>query len=75
MTTVFHRDDDGTIRLFWASELLYAAPDPGQDPRAAGTIEPFWDMFDLLPGGRPNFHEQLQYGCCHAALHAGGSHA
>jgi predicted dithiol-disulfide oxidoreductase (DUF899 family) len=38
--------------------------DPGQDPRAQGTIEPFWNMLDLMPGGRGNFEEQLQYHCC-----------
>ena len=60
----FKRDPDGTIRFFWASELCFAPADPGQDPRAAGTIEPFWNMFDLTPDGRPNFDEQMQYDCC-----------
>jgi predicted dithiol-disulfide oxidoreductase (DUF899 family) len=64
MMTAFKRELDGTIRFFWASELMFAPSDPGQDPRAAGTIEPFWNMFDLTPGGRPNFNEQLQYDCC-----------
>jgi len=67
MILVFKRDTDGTIRLFWASELVYAESDPGQDHRAAGTIEPFWNMFDLGPHGRPDFHEQLNYDCCGAA--------
>lgn len=58
---VFKRGRDGAIRFFWASELIFAPLDPGQDQRAAGTIEPFWNMFDLTPGGRPNFEEQLQY--------------
>jgi predicted dithiol-disulfide oxidoreductase (DUF899 family) len=62
--TVFKRDADGSIRLFWASELMFAPADPGQDPRAAGTVEPFWNMLDLTPGGRPDFSEQLQYDCC-----------
>ena len=65
--TVFKRDADGSIRFFWASELMFAPADPGQDPRAAGTIEPFWNMFDLTPGGRPDFNEQLQYDCCTGA--------
>jgi predicted dithiol-disulfide oxidoreductase (DUF899 family) len=63
--TVFKRDPDGTIRLFWASELGFAPTDPGQEPRALGPLEPFWNMFDLTPGGRPDFREQLQYDCCH----------
>jgi predicted dithiol-disulfide oxidoreductase (DUF899 family) len=70
MTLVFKRDEDGTIRLFWASEMLWAGSDPGQHHRAAGTIEPFWNMFDLTPGGRPDFDEQLQYECCHGAQKA-----
>jgi predicted dithiol-disulfide oxidoreductase (DUF899 family) len=68
---VFKRDGDGTIRFFWASEIMFAPSDPGQDHRAAGTVEPFWNMFDLTPGGRPDFNEQLQYRCCSA----GGPHA
>lgn len=66
MTLVFKRDVDGTIRLFWASDLVWTESDPGQDHRAAGTIEPFWNMFDLTPGGRPEAHEQLEYACCEA---------
>ena len=64
LMTVFTRDPDGTMRLFWASELGFAPREPGQDPRALGPLEPFWNMFDLTPGGRPEFHEQLQYDCC-----------
>lgn len=64
MTLVFKRGRDGTIRFFWASELMFAPTDPGQDQRAAGTLEPFWNMFDLTPQGRPDFNEQLQYECC-----------
>ncbi len=58
---VFHRTGE-TIRHFWASELLYAPSDPGQDPRHTGTIEPLWNMFDLTPEGRaPDWDEQLSY--------------
>lgn len=68
MAVVFQRHPDGTIRLFWASELVFAESDPGQDSRAVGTIEPFWNMLDLGPRGRPDFHEQLEYDCCHGAV-------
>jgi predicted dithiol-disulfide oxidoreductase (DUF899 family) len=64
LMTVFKRDRDGTIRLFWASELDVAPTDPGQDPRGLGTLDLFWNMFDLTPNGRPDFNEQLEYGCC-----------
>jgi predicted dithiol-disulfide oxidoreductase (DUF899 family) len=64
LMTVFKREPDGAIRFFWASELGSAPREPGQDPRALGPLEPFWNMFDLTPGGRPDFSEQLQYDCC-----------
>ena len=67
ITLVFKRGRDGAVRFFWASELMFAPTDPGQDQRAAGTLEPFWNMFDLTPGGRPEFDEQMQYDCCHGA--------
>ncbi len=61
MINVFHRDG-GTIRHFWGSELLYAPTDPGQDPRHASTIEPAWNLFDLIPEGRGgDWEEQLRY--------------
>jgi predicted dithiol-disulfide oxidoreductase (DUF899 family) len=62
---VFERRD-GVIRHFWASELLYAPTEPDQDPRHLGTLEPAWNLFDLLPSGRgADWDEQLDYACCH----------
>jgi predicted dithiol-disulfide oxidoreductase (DUF899 family) len=63
--TVFKRDPDGTIRLHWASELLFERTDPDQDPRHLGTVEPLWTLFDLTPAGRPAKDEQIEYSCCH----------
>jgi len=60
MLNVFHRDG-GAIRHFWGSELFYAPAEPGEDPRHVGTLEPLWNMFDLTPEGRPDWHEQLSY--------------
>jgi len=61
MLNVFHRDGD-TIRHFWGSEMLYAPPDPGQDPRHVGTIEPLWNLYDLTPEGRgADWDEQMSY--------------
>jgi predicted dithiol-disulfide oxidoreductase (DUF899 family) len=68
LITVFRRGPDGTIRLFWASEMLFAPIDPGQDHRAAGTLEPLWNLFDLGPNGRPSFDEQLSYDDCACAV-------
>jgi predicted dithiol-disulfide oxidoreductase (DUF899 family) len=62
--TVFKRWPDGVIRLHWASELIHAPSDPGQDPRHLGTVEPIWTLFDLTPGGRPSADEQIEYPCC-----------
>lgn len=63
--TVFKRWPDGVIRLHWTSELVSAPTEPGQDDRHLGTVEPLWTLFDLTPGGRPQAHEQMEYGCCH----------
>jgi predicted dithiol-disulfide oxidoreductase (DUF899 family) len=61
MLNVFQRDGD-VIRHFWASELLSAPTEPGQDPRHVGTLEPLWNFFDLTPQGRPaDWEEQLSY--------------
>jgi predicted dithiol-disulfide oxidoreductase (DUF899 family) len=35
--------------------------DAGQEPRHVGTLEPLWNLFDLTPEGRPDWHEQLSY--------------
>ena len=61
MLTVFHRDGE-VIRHFWSSELFYAPAEPGEEPRHVGTLEPLWNLFDLTPHGRPDWHEQLSYG-------------
>jgi predicted dithiol-disulfide oxidoreductase (DUF899 family) len=61
MLTVFRRSGD-VIRHFWSSELLYAPVDPGQEPRHVGTLEPLWNLFDLIPEGRPvDWVEQFSY--------------
>ena len=61
MLNVFHRGRK-VIRHFWGSELFYAPSEPGQDPRHVGTVEPLWNLFDLIPEGRgTNWDEQLSY--------------
>jgi predicted dithiol-disulfide oxidoreductase (DUF899 family) len=61
---VFRRDGD-VVRHFWASEMLDAPSDPGQDPRHLGTVEPAWNMFDLMPCGRgEDWNEEMEYDCC-----------
>jgi predicted dithiol-disulfide oxidoreductase (DUF899 family) len=54
---VFVRDGEG-FRHTWASELVYAPRDDGQDPRHVDFIWPIWNVLDVTPAGRgnePNF--------------------
>lgn len=51
IVNVFRRDGD-VIRHFWASELLFEPPLPGQDSRHNDTIDAGWPMLDLIPEGR-----------------------
>lgn len=49
--SVFRRDGDG-IRHFYSTELLYVAPDPGQNPRHIDMMWPLWNLLDMVPEGR-----------------------
>jgi predicted dithiol-disulfide oxidoreductase (DUF899 family) len=61
MMNVFRREGD-RITHFWGSEMLDAPTEPNQDPRHLGTLEPSWNMFDLMPHGRGvDWDEQLDY--------------
>lgn len=51
MLNVFSRQD-GAIRHFWASEMLYAPCDPGEDPRHVDMLWPLWNALDCTPEGR-----------------------
>jgi predicted dithiol-disulfide oxidoreductase (DUF899 family) len=57
---VFRRDGK-TVRHFWGSELLYVPPEPGQEYRHNDLLDPVWNMFDVTPEGRGDFHPQLEY--------------
>jgi predicted dithiol-disulfide oxidoreductase (DUF899 family) len=48
---VFVRDGDG-FRHTWATELMFAARDEGEDPRHVDSIWPVWNVLDMTPGGR-----------------------
>jgi predicted dithiol-disulfide oxidoreductase (DUF899 family) len=58
---VFRRDANGTIRHFWASELLYVPPEPGQEYRHNDLLDPLWNMLDVTPEGRGDFEPKLDY--------------
>ncbi|MGE5866592.1 MAG: DUF899 family protein [Rhizobacter sp.] len=60
--TVYRRDADGKVRLFWASEMTDKMADPGQDPRDAPDIASLWSILDLTPEGRgTDWYPQLSY--------------
>jgi predicted dithiol-disulfide oxidoreductase (DUF899 family) len=61
MLNVFHHDGDGAIRHFWGSEVLYVPPEPGQEYRHNDLLDPLWNMLDLTPEGRGDFHPRLNY--------------
>src|SRR5690348_3446037 len=59
---VFTRDGD-RFRHRWATELMFAPRDEGEDPRHVDSIWPIWNVLDLTPGGRgsdPDF-PAMQY--------------
>ena len=59
---VFARDGGG-FRHRWATELMFAPRDEGEDPRHVDSIWPIWNVLDMTPGGRgsdPDF-PAMQY--------------
>jgi predicted dithiol-disulfide oxidoreductase (DUF899 family) len=48
---VFVRDGEG-IRHAWATELMFAPRDEGEEPRHVDSIWPLWHVLDMTPEGR-----------------------
>jgi predicted dithiol-disulfide oxidoreductase (DUF899 family) len=48
---VFTRDGNA-IQHRWATELMFAARDEGEDPRHVDSIWPIWSVLDMTPRGR-----------------------
>jgi predicted dithiol-disulfide oxidoreductase (DUF899 family) len=48
---VFVRDGDA-LRHAWATELMFAPRDEGEDPRHVDSIWPIWNVLDMTPQGR-----------------------
>jgi predicted dithiol-disulfide oxidoreductase (DUF899 family) len=48
---VFLRDGDG-FRHAWATELMFAPREEGEDPRHVDSIWPLWNVLDMTPHGR-----------------------
>ena len=52
MANVFTRRD-GTVRHFWASEMLFSEPmAEGQNQRHVDLLWPLWNVLDATPEGR-----------------------
>jgi predicted dithiol-disulfide oxidoreductase (DUF899 family) len=61
MLNVFVRRN-GVIRHFWASELLGAKAEQGQDGRHVDMLWPLWNALDLTPEGRgKDWRPKLDY--------------
>ena len=48
---MFVRDGD-EIRHAWATELMFAPREEGEDPRHVDSIWPIWNVLDMTPEGR-----------------------
>jgi predicted dithiol-disulfide oxidoreductase (DUF899 family) len=48
---VFVRDGD-QVRHAWATELMFAPREEGEDPRHVDSIWPIWSVLDMTPQGR-----------------------
>lgn len=48
---VFARDGDG-FRHRWATELMFAPREEGEEPRHVDSIWPIWNVLDMTPDGR-----------------------
>jgi predicted dithiol-disulfide oxidoreductase (DUF899 family) len=60
IASVFGRRD-GKIHHTWSSELMMAPSDPGQDMRHVDFMWPLWLILDRTPGGRGDWHPDLDY--------------
>jgi predicted dithiol-disulfide oxidoreductase (DUF899 family) len=60
---VFTRTGDG-LRHRWATELMFAPGDEGEETRHVDSIWPIWNVLDMTPGGRavPSDFPAMQYG-------------
>ncbi len=60
---VFTKDADGAVRHSYATEMMFAPSDPGQNQRHIDMIWPFWNALDLTPEGRgEDTFPKLSYG-------------
>ena len=56
------RKDRGVVRHFYATELLFAAAEKGQNQRHVDGIWPLWNLLDFTPEGRgTDWYPKLAY--------------
>lgn len=56
------RKEDGVVRHFYATELLFAPADEAQDNRHVDSIWPLWNLLDFTPEGRgKDWYPKLSY--------------
>ena len=61
MASTFVRRE-GRMRHFWSSELWFAPPEPGQNPRHVDFMWPLWSVLDRTADGRgSDWMPRLQY--------------
>ena len=61
MLNVFSRSD-GSTRHFYATELVFAGSEPGQNARHIDLLWPVWNVFDLTREGRgTDWYPRLSY--------------
>ncbi len=60
MLNVFAKRD-GKIHHAYATEMMLAPSDPGQDSRHVDGLSPLWSLLDFTPEGRGDFRAKLQY--------------
>jgi len=61
MLNVF-RKENGKLRHFYGTELLYAKEEKGQNARHVDSIWPLWNLLDFTPDGRGrDWYPQLAY--------------
>ena len=59
VVNVFVRDGD-QLRHTWATELMFAPRDEGEDARHVDSIWPIWNVLDMTPAGRESDEEVTQ---------------
>jgi predicted dithiol-disulfide oxidoreductase (DUF899 family) len=58
---VFHKTDEGIFHSY-ATELLFAPPEKGQNGRHVDSIWPLWNLYDYTPEGRgTDWYPKLGY--------------